>query len=51
MKVSSSIEEFTELLASGFEYVSDYEGRKVLRKRKRWTLSRMKEYRSLARNQ
>jgi integrase len=34
VKVASSIEEFTELLEAGFEYVSDYEGRKVLRKRK-----------------
>lgn len=34
VKVASSIEEFTELPESGFEYVSDYEGRKVLRKRK-----------------
>ena len=34
VKVASSGEEFTELLESGFEYVSDYEGRKVLRKRK-----------------
>jgi integrase len=34
VKIASSIEEFTELLESGFEYVSDYEGRKVLRKRK-----------------
>lgn len=34
VKVASSIEEFTVLLESGFEYVSDYEGRKVLRKRK-----------------
>lgn len=34
VKVASSIEEFTELLESGFEYVSDYEGKKVLRKRK-----------------
>ena len=31
---TSFIEEFTELLESGFEYVSDYEDRKVLRKRK-----------------
>ena len=31
MKVSSSIKEFTELLVSGFEYVSDYEWRKVLK--------------------
>ena len=34
VKVASSIEEFSALLESGFEYVSDYEGRKVLRKRK-----------------
>ena len=34
VKVASSIEEFTELLESGFEYVSDYEGKKVLKKRK-----------------
>jgi len=34
VRVASSIEEFTVLLESGFEYVSDYEGRKVLRKRK-----------------
>jgi hypothetical protein len=34
VKVASSIEEFTVLLESGFEYVSDYEGRKVLKKRK-----------------
>ena len=34
MKIASNLEEFTELLESGFEYVSDYEGRKVLRKRK-----------------
>ncbi len=34
VKIASSIEEFTVLLESGFEYVSDYEGRKVLRKRK-----------------
>jgi hypothetical protein len=33
VKVASSIEELTELLELGFEYVSDYEGRKVLRKR------------------
>ena len=31
---TSSIEEFSGLLESGFEYVSEYEGRKVLRKRK-----------------
>jgi hypothetical protein len=34
VKVASSIEEFSGLLESEFEYVSDYEGRKVLRKRK-----------------
>ena len=34
VKVASSIEEFTELLESGFEYVSDYNEAKVLRKRK-----------------
>ena len=34
VKVASSIEEFTELLESGFEYVSDYNEIKVLRKRK-----------------
>jgi len=34
VKIASSIEEFTELLESGFEYVSDYGDRKVLRKRK-----------------
>jgi len=34
VKVASSIEEFTELLESGFEYVSDYNQAKVLRKRK-----------------
>jgi len=34
VKVASSIEEYVTLLEAGFEYVSDYEGRKVLRKRK-----------------
>jgi len=34
IRVASTIDEFTALLESGFEYVSDYEGRKVLRKRK-----------------
>ena len=34
VKVASTIEEFTALLESGFEYVSDYEGKKILRKRK-----------------
>jgi hypothetical protein len=34
VKVASSIDEFTQLLELGFEYVSDFEGKKVLRKRK-----------------
>jgi hypothetical protein len=34
VKVANSVDEFTQLLESGFEYVSDYEGKKVLRKRK-----------------
>ena len=34
VKVASSIEEYVTLLEAGFSYVSDYEGRKVLRKRK-----------------
>jgi integrase len=34
VKVASSLEDFTALLESGFEYVSDYNGLKVLRKRK-----------------
>jgi hypothetical protein len=33
-KVAKTLDEFTELLELGFEYVSDYEGMKVLRKRK-----------------
>jgi len=34
VKVASSLEEFVKLLEVGFEYVCDYEGKKVLRKRK-----------------
>jgi len=34
VKVASSLEEFVKLLEVGFEYVGDYEGKKVLRKRK-----------------
>lgn len=34
VKIASTIDEFTALLESGFEYVSDYEGQKILRKRK-----------------
>jgi integrase len=34
VKVATTIDEFTALLESGFEYVSDYEGKKILRKRK-----------------
>ena len=33
-EIASTIQEFTKLLESGFEYVSDYEGKKILRKRK-----------------
>jgi integrase len=34
VKVANNLDEFTKLLESGFEYVSDYEGKKILRKRK-----------------
>jgi integrase len=34
VKVAKNIDEFTELLEQGFEYVSDYEDKKILRKRK-----------------
>jgi integrase len=34
VKVCAMIEEFRSLLAAGFEYVTDFEGQKVLRKRK-----------------
>ena len=34
VKVTSTLEEFTELLENGFEYISDYEDKKILRKRK-----------------
>jgi hypothetical protein len=34
VKVASTIEEFASLLESGFEFVADYEGKKILRKRK-----------------
>ena len=34
VKVASTIKEFTNLLENGFEYVSDYEDKKILRKRK-----------------
>ena len=34
VRVAMTIQEFTQLLESGFEYVSDFEGKKVLRKRK-----------------
>jgi len=34
VKTASTIEEFTQLLEAGFEYVSDYNEAKVLRKRK-----------------
>ncbi len=34
VKAASSIEAFSNLLESGFEYVADYEGKKILRKRR-----------------
>ncbi len=34
VKVASNIDEFTALLESGFEYISDFEGKKILRKRR-----------------
>ena len=34
VKVATSLDEFTNLLELGFEYVSDYEDKKILRKRK-----------------
>jgi integrase len=34
VKIASSLEEYTELLETGFEYISDYEDKKILRKRK-----------------
>ena len=34
VKIASTIEEYTSLLETGFEYVSDYEDKKILRKRK-----------------
>ena len=34
VRVASNLKEFTELLENGFEYISDYETMKVLRKRK-----------------
>jgi integrase len=34
VKIASSINEFTKLLESGFEFVSDYDDKKILRKRK-----------------
>ena len=34
VQVASNIDEFTSLLENGFEYVSDYQDKKILRKRK-----------------
>jgi integrase len=34
IKVASTLEEYIELLENGFEYISDYEDKKILRKRK-----------------
>lgn len=33
-KVASSLEEAVELIEAGFEYVTEYEGKKIFRKRK-----------------
>ena len=34
VKVAKNLEEFTELLEKGFEYITDYDDKKILRKRK-----------------
>jgi len=34
VKVASTLDEFTTLLEQGFEYISDYQDKKILRKRK-----------------
>jgi len=34
VKVATSLEECTKLLEGGFEYVTDFEGKKLFRKRK-----------------
>ena len=34
VKVASTLDEFTSLLENGFEYISDYQDKKILRKRK-----------------
>ena len=34
VKIASTIEEFSSFIESGFEYISDYNDKKVLRKRK-----------------
>ena len=34
VRIASNVAEFTCLLETGFEYVSDYEDKKILRKRK-----------------
>ena len=34
VKIANSLDEFTEFLEKGFQYVSDYEDKKILRKRK-----------------
>ena len=34
VKVASSLEEYVHLLEVGFDYIGDYDGKKVLRKRK-----------------
>jgi hypothetical protein len=34
VKVAKNIDEFTELFEQGFEYIGEYEDKKILRKRK-----------------
>ena len=34
VRIASTLKQFAELLEKGFEYISDYEGKKILRKRK-----------------
>ena len=34
VKIASTLDEFTNLLENGFEYISDYQDKKILRKRK-----------------
>ncbi len=34
VKVASTLDEYVDLLEQGFEYISDYQDKKILRKRK-----------------